>query len=136
MLHVKKQLLLVLFVCVGIFSGCRASPKSLATMVVSDVVNDVAVDTREKELIGRGPEAADAMFGGRLETLVDARAANRQLLLYPVKADLLNQSRYVVEATRGRITALTKGKRNIDGVEDIIKSAALEKKLLGKRPAQ
>ena len=115
--------------------GCRAHPGSLVTMVVSDVVDDADVKKRESELVGQSPTVADASFGARIDTLTDTRRPGRELLLYPVKLDLAGTARFGVEVVNGRISAIMKGKRNIDGIEDVVKQAGLEKKLLGKAPA-
>ena len=124
----------VLGVAFGFMYGCRAHPGSLAMMVVGDAVHNADVGRRQEELAGQGTAAADEMFGSRVETLIDTRKANRELLVYPVKGDLLGASRFVAEVSDGKITALTRTKQNIDGVEDAIKTAGLRKKLSGKKP--
>ena len=58
------------------------------------------------------------------------------IIFYPVKHDLLKKSRYTVELEGGAIVVLAKTKLNIDGVEDLIHTANLKKKLVGKTPAQ
>ena len=116
--------------------GCRAAPSSLAGMLVGDVVSDVDVSGREEKLLGQPETAADEMFGERMETFDDVQQQGVTMVAYPVKFDLLKKSRYVVEVTDGKIVALSKTKQNIDGSEDMIKAAALKKKVIGKTPAQ
>ncbi len=116
-------------------AGCRALPASYAMMVVGDVVSDIDVKNRQEELVGKTATAADAMFGKPRATLVDPRR-DRRLLVYPVKGDLLDSSRYVVELTGDQIVALSKTTENIDGAEDLIKAAALRDKLLERTPSE
>ena len=116
--------------------GCRAHPISLATMLVGDAVNDADVKDRRDHLMGKPETAADRMFGSRLETLVDIERPGVSLIFYPVHNDLLKSSRYIVEVENGVIVVFAKTKENIDGVEDLIHDASLEKKLMGKSPAE
>lgn len=115
-------------------SGCRLHPVSLASMAIGDVINDADVKKRQKELHNQPVSAADAMFGTRQETLVYSDDAQRELITYPVKGDLLDSQNWVVESRNGKLVALSRVKRNIDGVEDVIKSAAIEPKVMGKSP--
>jgi hypothetical protein len=116
--------------------GCRMHPGSLATMVVGDALNDADVKDRRGLLMGKPEAAADTAFGSRLETLVDVDREGVSLVFYPVKNDLLKTSRYVVEVEGGVIVVLAKTKQNIDGIEDMIHNTSLEKKLIGKAPAE
>jgi hypothetical protein len=117
-------------------AGCRAHPVSLVTMLVGDAVNDADVKDRRDLLIGKPEKAADSMFGLRQETLVDVDRPGVSMIFYPVQGDLLKSSRYIVEVENGAIVVFTKTKQNIDGVEDMIHNASLEKKLIGKTPAE
>lgn len=117
-------------------TGCRAHPVSLVTMLIGDAVNDADVKDRRGLLVGKPEAAADTMFGSRLETLVDVGRPGVSLIFYPVKGDLLKTSRYLVEVEAGVIVVFTKTKQNIDGVEDLVHNANLDKKLIGKAPAQ
>jgi hypothetical protein len=117
-------------------AGCRAHPVSLVTMIVGDAVNDADVKDRRGLLMGKPETAADSMFGSRLETLVDIDRQGVSMIFYPVRGDLLHTSRYIVEAENGVIVVFAKTKQNIDGVEDVIHNASLEKKLIGKAPAE
>ena len=117
-------------------AGCRAHPISLATMLVGDAVNDADVKDRRDLLMGEPETAADSMFGARQETLVDVDRQGVSMIFYPVHGDILKSSRYIVEVENGAIVVFTKTKQNIDGVEDLIHNASLEKKLIGKSPAE
>jgi len=117
-------------------AGCRAHPGSLATMIVGDAINDADVKDRRGLLMGKPETAADSMFGSRLETLVDIDRQGVSMIFYPVQGDILHTSRYIVEVENGVIVVFAKTKQNIDGVEDLIHNANLEKKLIGKAPAE
>ncbi len=125
----------VLLVAGVLLGGCRAHPVSLGTMIVGDMVNDADVEKRAKILMNQPVAAADEMFGARLETLEDT-TADRKLVLYPVKMDLLNTERYAVEVVNNTITAVSRMKRNIDGSENVLKQMQLEDKLMGKGPKE
>jgi hypothetical protein len=116
-------------------AGCRAHPGSLATMLIGDAINDADVKDRRDLLMGKPEKAADSMFGQRLETLVDADRQGVSMIFYPVQGDILHSSRYIVEVENGVIVVFAKTKQNIDGVEDLIHNANLEKKLIGKASA-
>jgi hypothetical protein len=116
-------------------TGCRAHPGSLAAMLVGDAINDADVKDRRDLLMGKPETAADTMFGARLETLVDSDRQGVSMIFYPVQNDMLKTSRYIVEVENGAIVVFAKTKQNIDGVEDLIHNANLEKKLIGKAPA-
>jgi len=117
-------------------TGCRAHPASLATMLVGDAINDADVKDRRGLLMGKPETAADSMFGSRLETLVDIDRQGVSMIFYPVQGDILHTSRYIVEVENGVIVVFAKTKQNIDGVEDLIHNASLEKKITGKAPAE
>lgn len=122
---------------VALFAGgCRAHPGSLATLVAGDAINDLDVKNRRGKLMGRDETAADKMFGARLETLDDVERRGVSIIFYPVQFDLLKSSRYIVELDGGVIVVFAKTKRNIDGIEDLIHDKNLERKLIGKTPAQ
>lgn len=116
--------------------GCRAYPTSLASMVAGDLINDVDVNKREEKLLNQPEADADLTFGARLETCDDIERKGVCMIAYPVKMDVMGTSRYIVEVQNGRIIAISKTKQNIDGSENMIKSAALRHKLIGKTPAQ
>ncbi len=119
-----------------ITGGCRAHPGSLATLIAGDAINDADVKDRRGKLMGQDETAADSMFGPRLETLVDVERPGVSIIFYPVRHDLLKKSRYVVELEGGLIVVFAKTKLNIDGIEDLIHDANLERKLIGKTPTQ
>lgn len=116
--------------------GCRAHPVSLATLIAGDAINDADVKKRRDKLMGQDEAAADAIFGQRLETLIDAERDNVIVIFYPVKHDLFKKSRYIAELDGGKIVMFAKIKQDIDGIEDLIHDANLEKKLAGKTPAE
>lgn len=132
--HSRNVELIICGLLLAPASGCRLHPVSLASMAIGDVINDADVKKRQEELHNQPVSAADAMFGAREETLVYADDAQRELITYPVKGDLLNSQNWVVESRKGKLVALSRVKRNIDGVEDVIKSAAIEPKVMGKSP--
>ena len=121
---------------VFIAGGCRAHPVSLATLIAGDAINDADVKDRRSKLMGQNEAAADNMFGTRLETLIDVERPNVSVIFYPVKNDLFKKSRYIVELEDGVIVVFAKTKQNIDGIEDLIHDANLERKLIGKTPTQ
>jgi hypothetical protein len=119
------------FFLLAVAGGCRAMPPSLAVMVVGDTVSDSDVRDKADQLLGKSESAADAMFGARVNTLVDPRR-DRRMLIYPTSKN--QKQRYVVEVEDNEIVALTKAVENIDGAEDLIRSTSLRKDLLGKYP--
>lgn len=116
-------------------AGCRLSPGSLAGMVVGDLINDADVENRKDELIGKGPEAADEMFGVREDTLVGTEG-DRLIILYPVKGDIAKLYTWVVEVSGGEIYAVSKAQRYADAGEDIIREGVLKDKLIGRTPEE
>jgi hypothetical protein len=116
--------------------GCRAHPISLATLIAGDAINDADVKDRRDKLMGQDEATADRMFGQRVETLIDAERQDVLIIFYPVKNDLFKNSRYIVELDGGKIVMFAKTKQDIDGIEDLIHDANLEKKLAGKTPTQ
>ncbi|MBN1943380.1 MAG: hypothetical protein JW849_08825 [Phycisphaerae bacterium] len=116
--------------------GCRAHPTSLAMMIGGDIINDVEVEQRQDELLGKDEAAANRMFGRRLETLIDLDRPNVKIIFYPSKADPLKNRRYIVELEDGIVVVLSKTKKNIDGVEDYLHDMNLERKLIGKTPEE
>ncbi len=124
------------FLAVGVLlGGCRVHPISLGTMIVGDMVNDADVQKRAEILMNQPVAMADEMFGARLETLEDT-TAERELVLYPVKGDLLKSERYAVEVVNNTITAVSRMKRNIDGSENVLKQMLLKNKVMGKDPKE
>jgi hypothetical protein len=131
------KLILTCVALVGLtIGGCRAHPVSLATLIVGDAINDADVKDRRSKLMGQDETTADTMFGQRLETLVDAERQDVIIIFYPVKNDLFKKSRYIAELDGGKIVMFAKTKQDIDGIEDLIHDANLERKLAGLTPAQ
>ena len=130
---------LILFcVALGVFviGGCRAHPVSLATLIAGDAINYADVKDRRSKLLGQDEATADSMFGTRLETLIDVERRGVKIIFYPVKNDLFKKSRYIVELEDGVIVMFAKTKQDIDGIEDLIHDANLERKIIGKNPKQ
>jgi hypothetical protein len=115
--------------------GCRAHPVSLAVMLIGEAVDDADVENKAAELVGKEVSLANLMLGEQLEALDDTGRHGRAMFVYPVKGDMLNSSRYVVEASNGTVVALTKTKQNIDGAEDVIKAVDLKTRVIGETPA-
>ncbi len=130
----RRSEILVCGLLLASCAGCRLHPVSLASMAIGDAINDADVKKRQEKLLNQHVSAADEMFGAREETLVDASDAQRELITYPVKGDLMDTQNWVVESRNGQLVALSRVKRNIDGVEDAIKAAAIEPKVMGKSP--
>ena len=128
--------LALLLVVTALAYGCRAHPATIAMTLVGDGVHDADVKSRYKKLAGKGPEAADEMFGERLATFVDTQREGRELLMYKVKGDLLDKSRFLVEVSDGEIVAVDRKVKNKDGVEDIVKQADWKKKFIGNGPRE
>lgn len=123
------------FACFApLVAGCRAHPGSLAIMFIGDAISDSDVKKRAPDLIGEPASAADKMFGEREETI--EMPDDRSLQIYLVKGDLFDTYRFVVETDDGTITALTKTQYDADGIEDLIESAALKGKVIGKSPEE
>ncbi len=117
--------LLSVFAC-----GCRVNPVRLPLMLVGAAIDDAALKDREPELIGKGPEMADAMFGNRLDTYSDVNS-DAKLLVYLVAGEETLGSRYVVEVAGNTINALYKTQQDIDGMADAIQRDQIKSKVLG-----
>jgi hypothetical protein len=113
-------------------SGCITATVALTAMVIAKGANDVDTKSREAQLVGKLPSAADEMFGSRGETLADTRQAGRQLLLYPLKDDPTGNALYAVEIAESKITAVSKGQRKTPEAEQAIKELRLRELLIGK----
>jgi hypothetical protein len=116
-------------------AGC--SPYSTAAKigikVVGEVVNDADVKQHANDLVGRPVASADAVFGRRLRTLEEVNT-RREVVIYPVKDDLLSMFRWAVEAENGRIVALSKLQNDPDGGKDIAEKIVLKEIVIGKTP--
>jgi hypothetical protein len=117
--------------------GC--SPYStiakIGIKVVGDAVNDADVAEKSKEYVGQPVAAADAGFGQRIRTLEELQT-KRQMIAYPVKDDLLEMFRWVVESQNGKVVALAKLQNNPDGGKDIAEKLVLKAIVDGKTPEQ
>jgi uncharacterized protein YegP (UPF0339 family) len=134
----KRIKLVCNLACCGVLlalgTGCTTAIK-IGAKVVGDTVNEVDVDAKSKKLVGQPVQAADTEFGPRIAAFAET-GGNRELMTYPVEADVLSQFRWVVEAENGKIVAVAKAKNNPDGAKSIIKKALLEEKVMGKSPAE
>lgn len=127
---------LSLLILPGLLAGCSTTSVykkaiTLGVQVVGDTVQEAEVDAKGKELVGRPATAADQAFGLRAETFTDTRTP-RVLMVYPVKGDITNSHRWIVESENDRIVALAKAIRNPDIGEDQAKSFVLKEMLEGK----
>ena len=134
--HTDKLILSCVALLVLTIGGCRAHPISLATLIAGDAINDADVKDRRSQLVGQDEAAVDSMFGQRLETLIDVERRNVSIIFYPVENDLFKKSRYIVELEDGVIVMFAKTKQDLDGIEDLIHDANLERKLIGKTPKE
>ncbi len=112
--------------------GCIAATVGLAVKVVGDEINDADAERQGAALVGKGPAAADSLLGPRLETLVDAKDADRMLIIYPTSDVLSKDYRYTVEVANGEITVVSK---NMVG-RNRLRTSGLAEDLLGKDPKQ
>src|SRR3990170_3104273 len=87
--------------------GCASSSPRLGMMVAGTPVTDSRVETRKAKLLGKGAEAADGVFGERLDTLRELQGS-RQWLTYSLPDDPVADSRVVVELDRSQIVAVSK----------------------------
>ncbi len=117
-------------------AGCSpvSTAVKLGVHVVGKVVDDAETNKLARQLAGQPPAAADQALGNRLDTLRDVNSDERWLV-YPVKLDVLGQSRYVVGVSRGRIVDVQLAKRNSSTL-DIPLKLVYEKKVKGKSPAE
>ena len=116
--------------------GCITASVLLATAVVGQSIKDADIKKRGKELVGKGPDAADAALGPRLETLLDTRRTGRELLLYSVKDAEPGTAYYVAEVENGKVIALAKQVRDDKAVQETVRKTGLDKKLIGKSPSE
>jgi hypothetical protein len=118
-------------------TGC--SPYStiakIGMKVVGDAVNDADVSQKSQELLNRSVAAADAALGERLRTFEEVNS-RRQMIMYPVKDDLLSKFRWAVEAENGRIVALAKLQNDPDGGKDLAEKLVLKEIVRGKTSEQ
>jgi hypothetical protein len=119
--------------CLG---GCITASVVAATALVGQTIKDADIKKRAEELIGKGPDAADAALGPRIETLLDTRREGRELLLYSVKDAEPGTAFYVADVEGGKIVALAKQVRDAKAVQETVQETGLDKKLLGKSPSE
>ena len=119
----------------GLNAGCSASPVGMAMHAVGDVVDDVDVKDRAKQLVGEPPARADEMFGEPIDRLRDVNSS-REWVVYRVAMDPLGTSHYVVEAVNGQIVAVSKTKEFDNIALDAAEMLADSRKVMGKPPAE
>jgi len=115
-------------------NGC-VTAAMMGVKVVGTAAHGADVDARTKELLGQPVSAADTAFGKRMNTFEETRSG-RAMMTYPVKGDVLDQYRWVVEVENGKIMALAKLQKDPDGGSSIIKKAMLKGKVIDKTPSQ
>ena len=102
------------------------------------VLNDSGYELVKIQISGTGPRPKAVFFidkqGGI--SVDDCAAASRLIDPLIEQNDLFKSSRHIVEVEDGVIVLFAKTKENIDGVEDLVDDARLEKKLAGKTPAE
>ncbi len=116
-------------------SGCRGNPVRAVFTLVGEAVDAADLKQRAPQLIGKGPDAADAMFGHRFDTLED-QEADSQWLLYLEEDAHSAESRYLVEVKGGRIVALYKTMQNVAGAADSMRADVLKARLARKTPRE
>lgn len=115
----------------GLAGGCMTAV-SVGVKLVGRAVNDEDVKKKAEALIGQPPSSADAMIAERIDTLRDVNSS-RQWIIYPVKYDVLNKYRYVIEVENDEITAVTKTEKFASKL-DLPRALIYEKKTKGKPP--
>lgn len=120
--------------CSGSFNPWSKVAK-VGVQLVGDAIQEADVDEHAKVLIGQPLTKADAEFGQRIEDYADTNSP-RHILTYPVKGDVLDDYRWIVEAENDQIVALSKAKFDPDGGKDLIKKAFLREKAEGKSPQE
>lgn len=115
----------------GLAGGC-ATAVSVGIKLVGQVVDDEDVKKKAEQLIGQPPSVADEMIGERIDTLHDVNGS-RQWIIYPVKYDVLNKNRYMIEVENDRITAVTKAKKYASKL-DLPRALIYKAKTKGKPP--
>jgi hypothetical protein len=93
------------------------------------------VATLKDELVGKPVSAADAKFGEPIECYTDVKSVNRWRV-YPVKLDVMDKYRYVIEDRGGKIVAITKTTRMNDPIVTTGRLAVYKEKAMGKTPKE
>jgi hypothetical protein len=118
-----------------VLTGCAATPIGMGVKVAGQVVSDVDIKERGKQLLGQPPAAADNMFGmpeDVLESLFDSRTWR----IYNNASDPLGLSRYIVEVANNQIIGVTKAQRYSEAAMDAARQLAAEGQVMGATPAQ
>ncbi|HVP10644.1 MAG TPA: hypothetical protein VMV94_05580 [Phycisphaerae bacterium] len=120
-------------VAILIAAGCN-SPAGMAVHLVGKAVDTGETKKLGDELIGRPPAAADAKFGQPIEVLTQV-GGGQKWRIYPVKLDVLDNQRYVVEVSGNAVVGIFKAKRDATGI-DLARKTLLDEKTKGKSPAE
>ncbi|MBI4718213.1 MAG: hypothetical protein HY763_10440 [Planctomycetes bacterium] len=127
-----------LLVCAALIAlpcGCRATPTGFLFAVVGDTVTELDARRQEQRLLGLEPASADERLGKRLDELADERSGDR-FLRYPVRGSLHGagwiEDFYLLRLDgAGKIADLQRWIGWSDGLEDTLKLAAIEGKIVG-----
>jgi len=117
-------------------SGCSpiGTGAKLGVRLVGDVIDDADVKERGEALIGRPVTAADETFGPTIDVFKDVHSA-RCWRTYPVKLDVLDRQRYVVEVLSNKVVSVSKAAKSSRNV-DIPRALILKEKVKGKSPQE
>jgi len=117
---------------------CRAVPIGLAAAAVADTVTAVDACRYERRLLGQPAVAADSAFERRehLATWSDRLTADRFFRYRSAGLGKAENFYAVRVASDGRILDVSRWFEGSDGLEDVLKLALLNPKVLGKTAAQ
>lgn len=123
-------------VLLGLSAGCNPITTGVkyGVRIVGDVIEDEDVKQKGQELVGRPFVAADQAFGARIDEFKDARS-DRRWRTYPVKLDVLDRQRYVVETLGGKIVSVSKADKSSRKI-DIPRVLILKEKFKGRSPRE
>jgi hypothetical protein len=96
-------------------AGCN-SPAGMAVQLVGKAVDAADAKKLGDELIGKPPADADAKLGQPIDVLAQVDGPQKWRV-YPVKLDVMDNQRYVVEVSGGAITGVAKTKRDATGID-------------------
>jgi len=118
-----------------VLTGCAATPIGMGVKVAGQVVSDMDIKERGKQLLGQPPAAADNMFG-MPEDVLESRFDSRTWRIYNNASDPLGLSRYIVEVANNQIIGVTKAQRYSEAAMDAARQLAAEGQVMGATPAQ
>lgn len=114
-------------------TGCH-SPAGMAVQLVGKAVDSVEAQKLGDELIGQPAAAANDKLGQPLDVLKEVDGSMKWYV-YPVQFDVMDNQRYVVEVSEGRIVGIFKAKRDATGI-DLARRMLLDQKVEGKSPEE